>query len=383
MNVVDARPPDLRDAALGAVVMAALLAAGVAELGPVTAQGRLDAVAVVIAAAIGGAAALRRRFPVSTLVAFNAGVFAWFAGGYPGSLVLLGPLLGCYTLAVRRGWVWALAGAVPTAVLQVLAVRLVLGDTRTAGVVPIWVLLVATAASAGAAVGYYRAALATARAQLAREAELREERATSLLVGERLRIAQELHDIIGHAMATVSVQAGVALHVLDRQPNQARETLEAIKAICDESLDDVRSTLGVLRTGDAPREPRGRLPQLAELVATVEDAGLHVELRVDGEERPLPTPVDLAVYRIIQEALTNVLRHAHASTVWLTVTHEPDRVLVHVRDDGTAPPGDRSSGHGISGMRERARAFSGRLAAAAHPDGGFEVRAELPLPARR
>jgi signal transduction histidine kinase len=261
----------------------------------------------------------------------------------------------------------------------------VLGDAETVGVVPNAVLLAATAGSSGVAVGYYRAMLAATRAQLARETQTREERARRLAAEERLRIARELHDVFGHAMATISVQAGVGLHVIERRPGQAREALAAIKQVCDDGLTDVMTILGILRDDASPvkeesRAPRGGLDRLTDLIHAAEAANLRVELDVDGEPRPLPAPVDLAAYRIIQEALTNVLRHADAHTVRLALTHEPSRLLIRIRDDGPMTSADTPVGHGIDGMRERARALSGRLTAAPHPDGGFEVRAELPIP---
>jgi signal transduction histidine kinase len=259
----------------------------------------------------------------------------------------------------------------------------VLGDAETAGVVPNTMLMAATAGSAGAAVGYYRAVLAATRAQLARETQTREERARRHAVEERLRIARELHDVFGHAMATISVQAGVGLHVIEQRPGQAREALAAIKKISDDGLTDVKTILGILRADgpEEPRAPRGGLDRLTDLVGTAETAGLRIVLTVDGDPRPLPAPVDLAAYRIIQEALTNVLRHAEAHTVWLALTHEPSRLSIHIRDDGpTTGAVTERLGHGIDGMRERAHALSGRLTAAPHPEGGFEVCAELPIP---
>lgn len=217
-----------------------------------------------------------------------------------------------------------------------------------------------------------------------REAETREERARRLVAEERLRIARELHDVLGHTMATISVQAGVGLHVIEQRPGQAREALAAIKTICDGGLDDVKTILGILRTDtppeEQPRDPRGGLDRLTELLDTAERAGLQVELCVTGAPRPLPVAVDLAAYRIIQEALTNVLRHAQAHSVWLALDHEPARLRIRIRDDGSTAGATDGRGHGIDGMGERARALSGRLTAAPRPDGGFEVLAELPLP---
>jgi signal transduction histidine kinase len=378
--------PVVADASLGACVAVGFLAAAFAGVGPVVANARpLDAGAVALAVTVATAVAVRRRYPIAALVMLNAVPLVWFLGAYPGRLVTLAPLIGCYTLAAYQGWRWGLAGAASTALIQIIAVRVVLGDAETAGVVPTAVLLVATAGSAGAAAGYYRAVLAATRAQLVRETQTREERARLLAAEERLRIARELHDVFGHAMATISVQAGVGLHVIEQRPGQAREALAAIKKICDDGLTDVKTILGILRADtpvveEEPRAPRGGLDRLTDLLHAAEAASLRVELNVEGEPRPLPAPVDLAAYRIIQEALTNVLRHAEAHTVQLALTHEPSRLLIRIRNDGPTTSADTSCGHGIDGMRERARALSGRLSAAPHPDGGFEVRAELPIP---
>ncbi|WP_345610926.1 sensor histidine kinase [Pseudonocardia adelaidensis] len=377
--------PAVFDACLGACVAAGVLAAAVAQVGPGVVEGArpVDAGAVALAAVTAAALAVRRRYPLAALVALDLVSLVWFACAYPGRLIVLAPLIGCYTLAALKGWRWGVAGAAPTALIEIIAIRVVLGDTETAGVVPIVVLLAATAGSAGAAVGYHRAVLAATRARLAREIRSREERARLLAAEERLRIARELHDVVGHAMATISVQAGVGLHVLGQRPGQAREALTAIKRISDDGLTDVKTILGILRAdgpaGEEPRAPRSGLDRLADLIGTAEAGGLRVELDVAGDARPLPAPVDLAAYRIIQEALTNVLRHAGAHTVRMTLEHGPSRLLIRIRDDGATTAADVRGGHGIDGMRERALALSGRLTAAPHPDGGFEVCAVLPL----
>ncbi|MEJ3654201.1 sensor histidine kinase [Actinomycetes bacterium KLBMP 9759] len=378
--------PVVADVGLGVLVATVVLVASYAGIGPsaVTGPRPLDAGAIALAAVVAVAIAARRRHPAAALVVLDAVPFVWFLGGRPGLLITLVPLIGCYALAAQRGWRWALAGAVVTALAQIVAIRVVLDDSGTVGVVPNAVLLAATAASSGAAVGYYRAVLAATRAELDRESRTREERARRHAAEERLRIARELHDVVGHTMATISVQAGVGLHVIDQRPGQAREALSAIKKVCDEGLADVKAVLGILRADDTPPEPRapvGGIGRIAELVETAEASGLRVEVTVDGSPRPLPAPVDLAAYRIIQEALTNVLRHAGARTVRLTVGHERSRLLIRIRDDGRAtdPTTGERSGHGIDGMRERARALRGRLTAAPHPDGGFEVCAELPV----
>jgi signal transduction histidine kinase len=203
-----------------------------------------------------------------------------------------------------------------------------------------------------------------------------------------LRIARELHDVFGHTMATISVQAGVGIHLIKTRPTQAAEALTTIKQISDQGLTDVKIILGVLRADgdpDQPRTPRGGLDQLDALLVPVRAAGVQPQLTVHGSARPLPAAVDLAAYRIIQEALTNVLRHAHARTVQLDLSYEPAQVIIRVHDDGPAAgPGrdgtNSQDGHGISGMRERALALSGQFTAGPHPDGGFQVRCALNIP---
>ncbi len=243
-NAGAAAHPAVADAVLGVGLAAALLVTAFTGAVP-SASSAVAAVAVAVAVA--AAITLRRRHPVPVLIVLDLAVLAWFGAGLPGLLVAASTLIGCYTLAAHRGWRWGLAGAAVTALVLVVGVRVVLGDLETAGVVPLAVLLAATAGSAGAAVGYYRAMLALARAQLAREARTREEVGRRLVAEERLRIARELHDVVGHAMATISVQAGVALHVAEQRPGQATEALAAIKAVCDDGLTDVKTALGILR----------------------------------------------------------------------------------------------------------------------------------------
>ena len=392
-RVPDRTDAVLVDTVLGAALAVALLVTAAAGTGPAGAADPrpVGALAVALAAVLAGAVAVRRRHPVAALVVLDAVCLAWFLAALPGRLVALAPLVGCYTLAARRGRWWGLAGAALTALVQIVAVRVVLGDTTTAGVVPFAVLLAATAASAGAAAGYHRALLAATRAELARETRTREERARLLAAQERLRIARELHDVLGHTLATISVQAGVGLHVLDRRPGQAREALAAIRTVSDDGLTDVKTILGILRSDAAapdgsamdaavPAGPRGGLDRLPELAEGAQAAGLRVELDVDAGP-PLPAPVDLAAYRIVQEALTNVLRHAGARAVRVGLARDGSWLRIRVRDDGTGLlPGADAGGHGLDGMRERARALGGRFTAAPHPGGGSEVRADLPVP---
>jgi signal transduction histidine kinase len=209
----------------------------------------------------------------------------------------------------------------------------------------------------------------------------REEETRRRLAEERLRIARDLHDGVAHAMATINVQAGAAAHVLQRRPEAAGAALEAIRQASGEALDELTAMLRVLRD-PASTAPKPGLDGLADLVGSVRAGGLAVSLTIDGPAESVPAPTSTAAYRIVQESLTNVIRHAKASTAAVTVVASADRGLwVEIRDDGhSSPLGDESdksgkSGVGIQGMRERAESTGGTLVAGPSADGGFRVGA--------
>jgi signal transduction histidine kinase len=222
-------------------------------------------------------------------------------------------------------------------------------------------------------------------ASLRREAQAREEQEQRMLTEERLRIARELHDVISHSIATIGVQAGVAAHVLDEHPEQAREALLAIKAVSRDAMRDLRGMLGVLRQSGDPdqREPAPGLARLPELVEQVRGAGLAVQLAVEGTPAALTPATDLAAYRVVQEALTNVIRHAPGASAEVHVQYAPECVQIEVLDDGRAPANGAlattpGTGHGLNGLRERALALGGTLQAGQTGSGGFRVLARLP-----
>jgi signal transduction histidine kinase len=198
---------------------------------------------------------------------------------------------------------------------------------------------------------------------------------------EQLRIAQDLHDGVGHGLAVIAMQAGVGLHVLDRDPAAARAALEAIRGSARESLEALRAELASISGEPAPRRPRHGAADLDELVDRVRTAGLTVELT--GSPGQLDEPVDAVVYGVVQEGLTNVLRHAGATSVSVRLERSPERLAVIVEDDGRgahdAAEPDEGTGLGLRGMRERVLALGGDFSAGPRPTGGFAVSAVLPL----
>jgi signal transduction histidine kinase len=201
---------------------------------------------------------------------------------------------------------------------------------------------------------------------------------------ERLRIARDLHDVIGHNISLINVQASMGLDLMDSQPEQARAALSAIKSASKEALVELRTMLITLRRDDdvAPRAPAPGLERLPELIELTRAAGLSVGVEVAGTAPLLPAAVQLAAYRIIQESLTNVARHAGRAQVMVRVAYDDVNMHVEIDDDGKAPsegPAAIGSGSGIAGMRERATALGGDLSAGFRPGGGFRVSARLPV----
>jgi signal transduction histidine kinase len=216
----------------------------------------------------------------------------------------------------------------------------------------------------------------------------REEEARRRVGEERLRIARDVHDVVAHAMVAINVQAGVGAHLLDRDPEQARRTLEDIKKVSGEALSDLRSTLDVLRgdaAGDdtAPVRPAQSLRELDELGNSLRTAGIEVDVDIDPATLTLPSSLTSTGYRIVQEALTNVVRHASGSQARVRVTRDAGSLVVEVRDDGGArdPVAPLGAGQGVRGMRERALAVGGTLEAGPQAGGGWRVVATLPTEA--
>jgi signal transduction histidine kinase len=216
--------------------------------------------------------------------------------------------------------------------------------------------------------------------ELERRAErLEHERATAV-ADERARIARELHDVIAHSVSVMVVQAGAAEEVLKRSPEAALEPLRAVQETGRQALVEMSRLVGLLReTGqEIGLTPQPRLDELEELVASVEHAGLPVSLSLEGDRRRLPLGIELTAYRVVQEALTNALKHAGEASAEVRVRYEPDALLLEVLDDGPGANG-YGGGHGLAGMRERVGVFGGEVTAGPRASGGFAVRVRLPV----
>ena len=242
--------------------------------------------------------------------------------------------------------------------------------------------LFAVAASLGDATRSRRAYIAAIEQRALDAERTREDEARRRVEEERLRIARELHDVTAHSLSIIALQAGAAEKAVRRDPDGAIAALRTIRVTSKDSLDELRAMLGVLRTAgeDAPLSPAGRLETLPELVRTVEAAGVHVTLDVADDLGDVPAYVDVSAYRIVQEAITNIVRHAQASTARVLVRREGDELTLEIADDGRATSAAVfSEGHGIRGMRERVAALSGTFEAGPVQGGGFRVVARLPL----
>jgi signal transduction histidine kinase len=332
------------------------------------------AYALVVVAAL--ALLLRRRAPVAALVVCGLATTAFLAAGYP-----YGPVLLCGPAAA-----WAVASRLPwrRAVGWTAGFVVVTGTAPALGHAPgegWWTHLVWAAAWA-AVVGGVAAIGAARQVRRRSEAGVRAEQARRAVSEERLQMAQDVHDGVGHGLAVIAMHAGVALHVLDRDPARARELLTAIQATSREALDGLRTDLDRWRSPDgaAARGPAPGIADLPQLLARMRAGGLVVTERIEAGP-DVPEEVGAVAYRLVQEALTNVLRHAGGAAAEVTVRAAGPHLVVAVRDHGSGAVPAAPGGSGIAGMHRRTAALGGRLTAGPAPEGGFAVRAELPLPA--
>ncbi|MFI1012432.1 sensor histidine kinase [Streptomyces sp. NPDC020965] len=359
-----------------------------------------DARSVVLMVLVAAALVFRRRNAMAVLVFTSVLAVIELSFGDPSAPVAMGSVIALYTVASRtdRPTTWRVG---------LLTMTGLTGTAMFFGATPWYTqenlgifAWTGMAAAAGDAVRSRRAFVDAIRERADRAERTRDEEARRRVAEERLRIARDLHDVVAHHIALVNVQAGVAAHVMDKRPDQAKEALAHVREASRSALNELRATVGLLRqSGDpeAPTEPAPGLDVLDELVTTFRQAGLPVEVaRADAGSRP-PAAVDLAAYRIIQEALTNVRKHAgQDAKAEVSVIRVGRTLEVTVIDNGVEPepcaalpdapaggrPAEPEGGHGLLGMRERVGALGGRLSAGPRYGGGFRVQAILPLTAR-
>jgi signal transduction histidine kinase len=336
-----------------------------------------DAGAAALIVLAAGALVLRRRYPVAVMAVVFGAILVYFSIGYPNSPIWL-ILVTAYVTAVFRGH--RVAAAIVAGIGLVTVPWLDFWFRKAPA--PSFAVVAGLAAWLLVLLG--TAEIVRIRRERAVEAiRVRREETLRRASEERLRIARELHDALGHHLSLISVQSGVALHLNDDLPEEVRTSLTAIRDASNEGLSELRSVLDVLRQDGerAPRSPTSTLGRLDDLVSQSAAAGLEVLVETEGEPRPLPFGVDVAAFRIVQEALTNVTRHARGAVATVRVIYGERLLTVEVEDDGAGTPtrGSVGTGKGIVGMRERVGALGGELQAGPGPRGGFRVRARLPL----
>jgi signal transduction histidine kinase len=376
--------PHAADVVLAAFVFALTLAA---THGPSDRYDRGFVVtggSVVVGVLICAALVFRRRWPLPVLAFTTAGTAVAVVitdARTPYGLVVAVAAFAVATRSERNlAWLTGLSAGLVLLIVAVIATPEPWSNPRDLGFIA-WVAL---ATALGDAVRSRRAFVASIEERAVRAERTREEEARRQVAEERLRIARELHDIVAHHIAVITVQAGVASHLLTTRPEAADVALGHVRAAGRSVLEELGSLLGVLRqSGEAPApaEPAPGLGRLDSLVDSFVQAGLHVDLTTSGRVRPASGAVDLAAYRIIQESLTNAHKHGGGGAS-VRVDHRPDTLCLEIRNPGpqTAPAPSTSTGHGLIGMHERAVSVGGTLQAGAQPDGGFRVAAVLPRP---
>jgi len=328
----------------------------------------LDPLAYALLVLAPAALAVRTRWPVPVLATVSVTTSVYLSLGYP-----YGPIMFAYALAVYTAATALPIGRAAAAATLALACVSVHAFLPIAGAVGLDGLAPAAAWTAvpfaiGVAVRFSREAAVRSRA----------ERARRIADDERLRVAQEIHDVVGHGLAAITMQAEIALHLMERDPQQAWTALTAISKTSRHALDELRGTLAVVRRGE-DRAPAPGLDQLPALRDRLAAAGLPVSF-MGTPTTALPAAIDLAAYRVVQEALTNVLRHAGTASATVHIEQTDDGLTVEVTDTGRGGVPAEGGGTGLAGMRERVEALGGTLDAGPRAGGGFRVRAVLPMP---
>jgi signal transduction histidine kinase len=351
----------------------------------------IDLVIIIVAVL---AAGLRRRWPPTGLaVVVLVGAIATGVTRYPAPWLAVAFVM--YLIPLRlpgRQALWLLAGTLVLTTtasvggaLPAAAHRPPVSDSL--GMLLVSLLVITIAWTIGHAVGQHRLYTAGLQAQEQQRAHEQLGEARRAMSEQRLRIARELHDVVAHTMSVIAVQAGVANHVAAEHPDEARRALSSIEETSRGALHEMRALLGVLRD-DGNTSPAGQpgegpapSPQLADLTTLVQrtaDAGVRIDLLVTGQPPQLPAGLQLAAYRVVQEAVTNVVKHAATDHCEVSIAYQPDALTITVTDDGR-PANPSTGGHGIAGMRERVGMYGGEFLAGPRPDGGFRVTATIPL----
>jgi signal transduction histidine kinase len=364
-------------------------------IGGVAAPGRTGAAAVVLLVLACLPVALRRRWPFALLCLAQLPPLALVLLGHGTGWSLVASLVLLYSVAAHRGLaVSALAAGLVTGCWAAAIAGVPSEQWAAAGGPPgrwavylVIVTLMFAVWVVGRSVRLRRAYLAELEDRAERLERAGEADRRAAMAEERSRIARELHDVVAHHVSVMTVQAVAARRVLSTSPETAAGALSAIEEMGRAAMAEMRNIVGVLRTeGDegGERAPQPGVRDLPALVEQMREAGLRTQLWIEGDESRLPPGLDLAAYRLIQEALTNSLRHAGAGArAWVTVRREPATLTVHVEDDGRGPAAEPRHpdrpGHGLVGIRERVALYGGMLQTGPRQGGGFEVRARFPL----
>ena len=370
---------------LDGLITTAFLALSLAVLGT-TSEGDVEglespnALAYLLTIACVAPYYLRRQWPFAVYLVSLAFLTLLIIGDWEVDVPALLALIGTYTVAVYCTGRERLLAVIALAFVFLVIIVSELPGAAGGGIL-VNVAFYTAAYFFGATMRNRRLYVEQLEEQARTLERERDEEAKRAVADERLRIAQELHDVVAHSMGVIAVQSSVGAHVIDKDPVEAKKSLEAISATSRTTLTEIRRILGVLRDdANAEYQPAPGLTELSKLVDDVRAAGVDVDVRVEGSRCELPPGLDLTAYRIVQEALTNVLKHAGPARASVVIDYAPGALRLEVSDDGRGVNGraENSGGHGLLGMRERVAVYGGRLEAAPKAGGGFRVAAELP-----
>lgn len=361
------RPQRVDVALAGALAVFGVLGTVATDQGS-TVDRPVDALAFALLLVATFGLSVRRLWPLVTLAVAAVATSAFLVLGYPYGPIMLSFFVAVYTVAAHCPLRPAVLSS--AAALVILLPHLVTHDSSVPGLLGLvpataWVVV-------PFAVGF------TVRVSREAKAQAQAETIRDRVYEERLRIAQEVHDVVGHGLAAIKMQADVALHVLSKKPEQAEEALTAISRTSTEALDEVRATLAVVRADEAVRAPAPGLHQLNDLRQRMTESGVEVDLEITGTPRNLPAAAELAGYRVVQESLTNVLKHSAQKRVTLRVTYDAETVTLTISNPAHTVPSGRC-GLGIAGMRDRVTSLGGEFSAGPTSDGRFEVHAVIPV----